>query len=509
MPFEDSGGPQHRPLRGHDTPDPMDIDGSASDLQHVSAQATERYVDAGSCIQNQEPSSSSNLEDTNAGKEQRSLSAPWEGYHEVNVSPASGEYRPHEKDVSYDLTSSKRDEGAIHGSGKDTDISNKPKTGTRQSIFSFFSGSDKREPKASEDAYRTETRVAISRAKLQNFEEAYARLERANGDLKRKLQGARAKNDQLFEQWTEGKVGGRWNPLPDDEVRQLLKNLDNDITDWAAKWAVKGLDLGRGPDEFVIEFAAYLSPFVRLTQNGSLPTVICGPPARMREKIPVLLLNGGLWDTIHTKFFKTPFWCFPNHSEALHDIFSQLAKGDPREAQAWRCSLWRLLSPARTSDMTRSQQEVYEDTKNKISDFCDTVASHFESGPACFLLKAESEDHQRDHRAKQLREILRDAAAIAERLWTQNSSLETVDLKYIQERNLTFDVSSPLLQGHRQSRLAGIDDDDEVNNGRKILIVTRPGLVRVEQNEGNGSGRTLAKAIVWLDDLPQGQGARR
>lgn len=174
---------------------------------------------------------------------------------------------------------------------------------------------------------------------------------------------------------------------------------------------------------------------------------------------------------------------------------------NPRDAYTWRCSLWRLFHPPQTRHSTEEDVHVNQDSNTRVRAYCDQTISGFLQGSAAVLLASLPSELDRKVRTDDLWTILLDAAYIAKRLWTQRLHLESFDLEDFQQRKLVFNNSSPLMQAHPFSK---VDYEDPVHNGRRIVVVTRPGLLGYDEDDNKGpSGppyRVFAKAIVWLEE---------
>ena len=163
--------------------------------------------------------------------------------------------------------------------------------------------------------------------------------------------------------------------------------------------------------------------------------------------------------------------------------------------------MWRILNPPYTTDMTKMDEAVANGTSNRVRSLCDNLDADFKKSPARFLLRPLESEDARKERAKTLRDIFMSAARIATSLWTQRSYLLCLDLEGFKSRKMSFNIASPLMQGHPLSK---VDPDNPRHNGRKILVVVRPALLAFEVDDKAGldgnAFRVLAKAIVWLED---------
>lgn len=176
-------------------------------------------------------------------------------------------------------------------------------------------------------AHRAEERANKAQSKLQEAKDELDNLEQNNRAISNRLEQSEADVRQLLDQLTREKVDGKWNPPPDDDIRQELQALHTRIKTWAKNWAVGALKLDQLEPDLLQQFLKYMSQFVQFTPDGALPPSIGKPVSRMVDKIPALLLNAALAHEIHAAFFKNSFFIVPKHSKALQEIFGQVVKG--------------------------------------------------------------------------------------------------------------------------------------------------------------------------------------
>lgn len=122
---------------------------------------------------------------------------------------------------------------------------------------------------------------------------------------------------------------GRWNPIPDKDIRDRLYVLNQDVRDWSRSWATTTFKLENIPEELRKDFVrSFLVEFVQPDASGRLPTAIGSPNAKMKDKLSWLLLSSALSCEIEREYFTSPFFCADaNHEKALEDTYAQLIKG--------------------------------------------------------------------------------------------------------------------------------------------------------------------------------------
>ncbi|KAJ4519088.1 hypothetical protein HRR78_000930 [Exophiala dermatitidis] len=328
-------------------------------------------------------------------------------------------------------------------------------------------------------AHNAEKRSSYLQARLQKEgQEArseFEALETKIRSLTRDLEGSETTVRHLIDQLTQDKVDGRWNPSADQDIRDSLSALDAKVKSWAKEWANTTFRIDALDPAAARKLIKNIAQFVQLLPDGSLPSAIGRPSARLKEKLPVILLSATVAREIQMMFFKDPFFCSASRSEALQAVLQTMAI-------------------------------VWAKTNKEVQAYCEEVDNDYcKEGELFPLLAPVQSDRERQNRSAGLRAILMEAAWIAQRLWSQPTYLQTVDLPWFQRQGVTFDISSPLMQAHTMNR---VDHDNPAHNGRKILMVTRPGLSISEGDDVKGLDgdqyRVLAKAIVWLEEGPLG-----
>ncbi len=176
-----------------------------------------------------------------------------------------------------------------------------------------------------------EDRALQAQARLQKVEEdaasEYDNLQKQNQALASRLDQSEANVRQLLDQLTQGKVDGKWDPPPDEEIRDSTHALHNRVKAWAKKWTNTALKLSQLDPDIEQKFVRYLGKFVQLTPDGSLPPMIVKPSTRMADKVPALLLNAALAHEIHKAFFENSFFVRSKHAKALDEIFDDVVDG--------------------------------------------------------------------------------------------------------------------------------------------------------------------------------------
>lgn len=331
--------------------------------------------------------------------------------------------------------------------------------------------------------------------------------------------GETAKRDaqvrQLLDKVTRDKVEGKWNPLPDDEIRHKFNLLNSDIRDWAKHWAVKSLDLTK----LSPQATTMLCEFMNMDpKKPVIPPLLTQPStaAKWRERLGPMLLHGALSHEIHLRFFDNPyFFIKEEHQKGMNAIGDEMEKGelglcllkavsnvseaDKKEFNIWRTIMWRLLNPPMNVALSREASAVVEKTRNDVRSLIDKIDADFRKSPAKELLAPCDNPNQKQERAAKLRKILASAADIASILFTQHPYLLMLDLVYLLENRVPFSIHNRFLEGHPLSK---VDVDDDSHEGEGIIVVTRPALLAFDEDDNSGIEgdrfRVLEKATVLL-----------
>ena len=122
---------------------------------------------------------------------------------------------------------------------------------------------------------------------------------------------------------------GRWNPVPDDTIRDRFEMLHRDIRDWAKQWAGGPLRLDSlGPETANDFIQKYLVEFVQCAKDSVLPVDVAKPKPKMKDKMTSLLLTAALAYEIQTCFFEDAFFCVdPKHGRVLGQMHQDFVKG--------------------------------------------------------------------------------------------------------------------------------------------------------------------------------------
>ncbi|KAK5076169.1 hypothetical protein LTR64_006354 [Lithohypha guttulata] len=132
---------------------------------------------------------------------------------------------------------------------------------------------------------------------------------------------------QLMDRLTSDRSEGRWNPPPDDEIRQRLSILNNDIRDWSRDWAVRNPNFDQ---HFQAELVKFLADFIRMDREGRLPSYFRKAPRKLHDKLSATLLHAAVSDEIQDSFFESPFFCLGQlEQHAMESIFKDLTLGLP------------------------------------------------------------------------------------------------------------------------------------------------------------------------------------
>jgi hypothetical protein len=173
--------------------------------------------------------------------------------------------------------------------------------------------------------------IALKTAKSKEAEaqEGVLHLKEENRYWMEKVKQYEADLKQTQEKSIREMSDGRWNPIPDKDIRDGLYVLNQDVRDWAKKWASGPMKLDSMPPETRKDFIqSFLSRFVRLDSTGSLPPGVAYPTTRIKDKMPWLLLGSALADEIQHQFFRSPFFCADaKHREALEETYKELIRG--------------------------------------------------------------------------------------------------------------------------------------------------------------------------------------
>lgn len=129
----------------------------------------------------------------------------------------------------------------------------------------------------------------------------------------------------LLDQITQGKVEGRWNPPPDDELRRQLRNLNTNVRNWSKDFSTKSFK----PElDMTKELAVYLSRSTRIETDGSLPRTLTACSPDIRQRLAGVLLNAIVNHEIQESFFANSFFCTDaQHQAVLADILNTMLQG--------------------------------------------------------------------------------------------------------------------------------------------------------------------------------------
>lgn len=172
------------------------------------------------------------------------------------------------------------------------------------------------------DLKRTEQREATA-------QEGVNYLKLQNQELTEKSRAFQTEVKRTQEKSIREMTDARWAPIPDDFHREHLKNLHQDIRNWAKNWASSSLKLDTLPHETRRDFVQnYLSRVCQLTQDGKLPAELSSPKSKMKDKAPWLLLNALLAHEVQTEVLAKKFFCFENtRALALEETHKELLAG--------------------------------------------------------------------------------------------------------------------------------------------------------------------------------------
>lgn len=188
---------------------------------------------------------------------------------------------------------------------------------TEREFIAYQNEDNKRQKQAAQQAAQQATQQVQRQA-----QESFDRLNRENESKKEAWE---AQNRLLLDKITRDKVEGRWTALPDSDIKHRLNNLNKEMRDWAQAWANKSLSLDKGVNKETVKF---LSNFVRLEIDNSLPSFVKKPSGKNKDRIPSLLLHAALAYTVQDAFFDSPFFCTtPEQTDVLEELHKHILKG--------------------------------------------------------------------------------------------------------------------------------------------------------------------------------------
>jgi hypothetical protein len=179
---------------------------------------------------------------------------------------------------------------------------------------------------ANEDAYFWKSQVEqVSHDAAESLRDMDQERQRLQRDLDQSEANVRA----LVEAATRNMSSGRWNPPPDDDIRNQLDRLYGSVREWAKCWAIDAMPEYRTQDpEFASFKQVYLAQFVWANDKKGLPPAIDNPAGKFKQRLPDLLLTAALSHTIHNEFFANPFFCAPLEvMGALREVYEELISG--------------------------------------------------------------------------------------------------------------------------------------------------------------------------------------
>jgi hypothetical protein len=177
------------------------------------------------------------------------------------------------------------------------------------------------------------------------------------------------------------------------------------------------------------------------------------------------------------------------------DSFSRIT-GSKKLASAWRSETLRLLDPPAPGTMT-AENNLHE-TKQKTAKARKTACIHMADQfltTTSMLCKGLDGEPYKDMR-NSLVSIFLEAGLLSYRMGTQRGLVRSLD---VHDLPSLFSASSEIMEPHPRN-LEEVDDNTELLNGRRVVLVTHPAII----SEGNHDFsdysvyRVWKRAIVWL-----------
>jgi len=348
-----------------------------------------------------------------------------------------------------------------------------------------------------------------------------------------------------------------WMPESNEDIRQKLKTLDNDIKKWSKDYAISSLrsiPLDSAERKTLIDC---LTCFVKLEKDE----IVVKDETLKRYEIPKevsddrawMLLHGYIMQKLYTDVFERPFFAFGErylqirtsghprghgHSSITQDLiqklYNEFTLNDYRESFAWRVQTLRLLNPPLRDDEQDSKSSIHmarcateEALVNAARNLCRRyLRSSWKSGVnpslqkitpelnhgvdpikttpelnycANPLLKVVPELTSKFHEVMDtLHPIILRAAKISFSLWVQKNDLEC---KYRDGLPAKFSYDHPLLEAH-PLHSSYLDEDPARLDGMPILVVAHPALIRYGTGDGldYNVSVVLKRAVCWMGD---------
>ncbi|KAF2131052.1 hypothetical protein P153DRAFT_395444 [Dothidotthia symphoricarpi CBS 119687] len=312
-----------------------------------------------------------------------------------------------------------------------------------------------------------------------------------------------------------------WKPESDDDVTRKLNLLDSDVKKWSKAHCIPCLSIEDSKQYQVLRkiVTNSLADFAKPNDEGLL--------ARLPSDKPWVLVQAFLMDKIYSDVFDKPFFGLSaprmdwrkidQDTEEPEDpqVKKNLGKRDPaqllealydefsdcniEDAVSWRVQTLRQLCPPVRDGETkeRKKRATRDRTLKSREQAVGSLTLWLLNSDIRVLLKAPDDEGAK----ADLHTLVAKAADLSYTLRTQKNNLGTKGFNDMEHR---FAHNNPLMEAH-QLHNKHLDEDPTVLDGRSILVITHPALVRKGNEYGTDFGTrvVLKKAVCWMGALPE------
>ncbi|ORY07256.1 hypothetical protein BCR34DRAFT_590331 [Clohesyomyces aquaticus] len=287
-----------------------------------------------------------------------------------------------------------------------------------------------------------------------------------------------------------------WMPKADSEVRRMLDKIGDELWSWTKACVVKDFD------QRSMSLHNSLACLTQL-ENGNYDFSIEDP--RHWTKLPALICKATLTWLLYTQIFENPFFWqvgiangtgdgIARPENDLYDIYMDTVKDDEKGGNEWRCQMLRTFDPSiATEDLTDIDSKPSKPEKYRRAAITLLIEDFLSRGTGSFI---DSDAVSDDSRIKELDDILRRAARLSYRLWTQKTRIIILGISQLGLDNgdgvSRFSNGAELVQHHAYHNVE-LARDDRCLNGKPIAIMTHPAVIVY----GDSSGENYSSYKVW------------
>ncbi|KAK5719922.1 hypothetical protein LTR15_007195 [Elasticomyces elasticus] len=364
-----------------------------------------------------------------------------------------------------------------------------------------------------------------SRMRITTLDQELHRAKRTNTKLmtSKKLQDQENRNDLDTLEWQDSEIrtlrcqvrtlqegamrfveAPHWVPESIAEIERKFKVSMNEIARWSKShtgrdWDLE-LDLARKHVE-LLPSSSHVDMSIMLKTVASHQ----GRPGRDRQ--PWLLRSTMVGTIAIDHIVKDPLFAFSGTDDdeecgpfrksnalCIKEIMKAIEPGDPGGADAWRCSMMRLLDPVATKN-TIGGDSVKAIASRARGAAATLVAASYAKAMAATPLDQVAQND--------LNVALRKLADTAWTLWSRKMRVEVIGLTKLKAElrveSLQYKAGSDLLEAHSLN-VRDLDRNPAALDGMDVLLVVSPAVVAVDMAAATDSRERLVlkKAVVWM-----------